>query len=72
MNSIAPGMIAEDSSPLYKPYARTAALRRIGRPHEIANVAVALLSDRFGSFVTGVDLEVDGGLALYNCMPHSN
>jgi NAD(P)-dependent dehydrogenase (short-subunit alcohol dehydrogenase family) len=72
VNSIAPGMIAEDFSPLYEPYARTAALRRIGRPHEIANVAVALLSDRFGSFVTGVDLEVDGGLALSNCMPHSN
>jgi 3-oxoacyl-[acyl-carrier protein] reductase len=64
VNSIAPGMIAEDSSPLYEPYARAAALRRIGRPHEIANMAVALLSDRFGSFVTGVDLEVDGGLAL--------
>ena len=57
-------------SPLYKPYARTAALRRIGRPHEIANVAGGVF-DRFGSFVTGVDLEVDGGLALCNCMPHS-
>jgi NAD(P)-dependent dehydrogenase (short-subunit alcohol dehydrogenase family) len=72
VNSIAPGMIAEDFSPLYEPYARTAALRRVGRPDEIANVAVALLSDRFGSFVTGVDLEVDGGLALYNCMPDPN
>lgn len=38
-------------------------LGRLGRPEEIASVALFLASDE-SSFVTGVDLYVDGGMAV--------
>ncbi len=42
-------------------WARQAPLQRIGQPEEFANVVVFLASER-ASFVTGVALQVDGGL----------
>jgi len=41
-------------------------LQRFGTPADVAAMAVAVLSERFGSYVTGSSLVVDGGLALYN------
>jgi NAD(P)-dependent dehydrogenase (short-subunit alcohol dehydrogenase family) len=41
---------------------------RFGKPEEIAAMAVAVLSERFGRYVTGASIVVDGGLALYNWM----
>jgi NAD(P)-dependent dehydrogenase (short-subunit alcohol dehydrogenase family) len=38
-------------------------LGRLGRPKEVAAVALFLASDG-SSFVTGVDLYVDGGMAV--------
>jgi NAD(P)-dependent dehydrogenase (short-subunit alcohol dehydrogenase family) len=38
-------------------------LGRLGRPEEVAAVALFLASDE-SSFVTGVDLHVDGGMAV--------
>jgi NAD(P)-dependent dehydrogenase (short-subunit alcohol dehydrogenase family) len=38
-------------------------LKRIGSPTEIANAAVFLASDE-ASFMTGIDMLVDGGLVL--------
>ena len=35
---------------------------RIGKPEEIASAAVFLASDQ-SSYITGIDLPVDGGLA---------
>jgi NAD(P)-dependent dehydrogenase (short-subunit alcohol dehydrogenase family) len=38
-------------------------LGRLGKPEEVANVALFLASDE-SSFVTGVDIKVDGGMAV--------
>jgi NAD(P)-dependent dehydrogenase (short-subunit alcohol dehydrogenase family) len=67
VNSIIPGPIATDmiKAVIAKPGAREAteamtALRRIGRPEEVAHAALFLASDE-SSFVTGSALTVDGG-----------
>lgn len=41
-------------------------LGRLGRAEDIADMALALLSDRFAGYVTGTTVAVDGGLALHN------
>jgi NAD(P)-dependent dehydrogenase (short-subunit alcohol dehydrogenase family) len=38
-------------------------------PDEIAQMAVAVLSERFGRYVAGTTVEVDGGLGLMNWIP---
>ena len=37
---------------------------RLGKPEEVANVALFLASDE-SSFVTGIDIKVDGGMAVW-------
>ncbi len=44
-------------------------LGRAGTPDDIAQVAVALLSERFGRYVVGTTVEVDGGLGLASWIP---
>lgn len=44
-------------------------LGRTGTPEDIADMAVALLCDRFSRYVTGTTVVVDGGLSLYNWIP---
>jgi NAD(P)-dependent dehydrogenase (short-subunit alcohol dehydrogenase family) len=39
-------------------------LGRLGKPEEVANVALFLASDE-SSFVTGTDIKVDGGMAAW-------
>jgi NAD(P)-dependent dehydrogenase (short-subunit alcohol dehydrogenase family) len=41
-------------------------LRRFGTPADVAGMAVAVLSERFGAYVTGASIVVDGGIGLYN------
>ncbi len=41
-------------------------LGRLGTADDIAAMTMALLSDRFSSYVTGTTVDVDGGLALFN------
>jgi 3-oxoacyl-[acyl-carrier protein] reductase len=67
VNSIAPGRI--DTEQLAEVYPdgpteadlQTIALRRFGRPEEIAEVVCFLASDR-ASYITGTTIAVDGGL----------
>ncbi|MGE5149092.1 MAG: SDR family NAD(P)-dependent oxidoreductase [Rhodospirillaceae bacterium] len=44
-------------------------LGRPGTPDDIAQMAVAVLSERFGRYVVGTTVEVDGGLGLISWIP---
>jgi NAD(P)-dependent dehydrogenase (short-subunit alcohol dehydrogenase family) len=52
----------ENAEQVKKSLVRTIPLGRMGNPDEIANVASFLASDD-SSFVTGIELFVDGGIA---------
>lgn len=39
-------------------------LGRLGKPEEVANVALFLASNE-SAFVTGIDIKVDGGMAVW-------
>jgi NAD(P)-dependent dehydrogenase (short-subunit alcohol dehydrogenase family) len=67
VNAVAPGpfeskMMAATLATAGDAIAAAAPLRRIGRPDDMAGVAVYLAS-RAGSYVTGAVIPVDGGLA---------
>jgi NAD(P)-dependent dehydrogenase (short-subunit alcohol dehydrogenase family) len=71
-NCVSPGAIdtpmnqkrAENEGPeLYEMYQRMHALGRMGRADEVNGACVFLASDE-SSFVTGIDLAVDGGLLV--------
>jgi NAD(P)-dependent dehydrogenase (short-subunit alcohol dehydrogenase family) len=47
------------------------ALKRLGKPEDIAPMAVAILSEKYGAYMTGSTVVVDGGLALYNWLEAS-
>jgi NAD(P)-dependent dehydrogenase (short-subunit alcohol dehydrogenase family) len=70
VNAIAPGAIpgggfVADVASLNK----MIPLGRTGTPADIADMAVALLCDRFSRYVTGTTVAVDGGISLYNWIP---
>jgi len=72
VNAIAPGAIPgggfdADTATLE----RMIPLGRTGTPEDIADMAIALLCDRFSRYVTGTTVAVDGGLSLYNWIPFS-
>ncbi len=70
VNAIAPGAIPGGGFEAdVAAFEKMIPLRRPGTPADIADMAVALLCDRFSRYVTGTTVAVDGGLALYNWIP---
>jgi len=47
-------------------------LKRLGKPEDIAPMAVAILSEKYGAYMTGASVVVDGGIALYNWLDASS
>ncbi len=70
VNAIAPGAIAgggfKAEASALTPFVP---MGRLGKPEDVAGMAMALLCDRFSEYVTGTVVVVDGGIALSNWLP---
>ena len=66
VNALVPGAIAAGGFAAEPGLARHIPLGRLGRPEDLAPMALALLSDRVSGYVTGASIVVDGGLSLMN------
>ncbi|MEO8145686.1 MAG: SDR family oxidoreductase [Betaproteobacteria bacterium] len=66
VNAIAPGAIPGAGFKGSPDLVAKIALKRVGKPADIAPMAVAILSERYGAYMTGSTVVVDGGIALYN------
>ena len=66
VNAIAPGAIPGGGFNAPPGMVEKIPLRRFGTPADVAGMAIALLSERFGAYVTGSTVVVDGGIALHN------
>jgi 3-oxoacyl-[acyl-carrier protein] reductase len=72
VNAIVPGAIPGQGFKGLPGMEKTIPLGRFGTPDDVANMAVAILSERFGAYVTGASILVDGGIALHNWIPPSS
>ena len=70
VNALAPGAVPGGGfNAAAFDFAGKIPLGRLGTAEDMANMALALLSDRFSGYVTGTTVVVDGGIALYNWIP---
>jgi NAD(P)-dependent dehydrogenase (short-subunit alcohol dehydrogenase family) len=70
VNALAPGAVPGGGfNAAAFDFAGKVPLGRLGRAEDMADMALALLSDRFSGYVTGTTVVVDGGIALYNWIP---
>jgi NAD(P)-dependent dehydrogenase (short-subunit alcohol dehydrogenase family) len=66
VNAIAPGAIPGGGFQAPSAMVAKIPLGRFGTPADVAGMALAVLSERFGAYVTGASIVVDGGMALHN------
>jgi len=66
VNAIVPGAIPGEGFKGLPGMEKTIPLGRFGKPADVAAMALAVLSERFGAYVTGATIAVDGGIAQHN------
>jgi 3-oxoacyl-[acyl-carrier protein] reductase len=66
INALVPGAIAAGGFVADPSLAKHIPLGRLGRSEDLAPMALAVLSNRISSYVTGTAIVVDGGLSLMN------
>ena len=66
VNALVPGAIAAGGFVADPALARHIPLGRLGEAADLAPMALAVLSNRIGGYVSGASIVVDGGLALTN------
>jgi len=66
VNAIAPGAVPGAGFKGSPGLVDRIALGRVGKPADIAPMAVAILSEKYGAYMTGSTVVVDGGIALHN------
>jgi len=71
VNAIAPGAVPGAGFKGSPDLVAKIALKRFGKPQDIAPMAVAILSEKYGAYMTGATVVVDGGIALYNWLEAS-
>ena len=69
VNALAPGAIPGGGFNAPPTMVEMIPLRRFGTPADVAAMGVAILSERFGAYVTGATVVVDGGIGLHNWIP---
>lgn len=66
VNAIAPGAVPGKGFKGLPGMTEMIPLGRLGKPEDIAPMAVAILSEKYGSYMTGTCVVIDGGIALHN------
>ena len=69
VNAIAPGAVPGGGFAGMPGLVDLIPLGRVGTPDDIAQMAVAVLSERFGRYVTGATIVVDGGMDTISWIP---
>jgi NAD(P)-dependent dehydrogenase (short-subunit alcohol dehydrogenase family) len=71
VNAVSPGIVRSAGNRFETPRneapsAKLVPMGRIGEPADVARVVAVLLSEQWSGYVTGVNVPVDGGLALHS------